>query len=69
MSKYKIEVNVSMPSCYGSMRNEIVDLIDDWNYSEEEAKEIFKDENKLNDLTSEWAQEHISVNATKLKEN
>ena len=47
MSKYKIEF-------YSGTIEEIVDLIDDWNYSEEEAIEFFNSEEKQDEAFNEW---------------
>lgn len=54
MSKYKVGFLVDSRANAFSTNAEIVDLVDDWNYTEEEAKEVIKDEKLLNELFNEW---------------
>lgn len=46
MSQYKIVVSASVDMVGGDYK-EIVDLVDDWNYSEEDAKKLFTKQEKL----------------------
>ena len=46
---------------------EVIDLVNDYGYSEEEAKEIIEDENKLDDLFKEWLWETIETGYKVLK--
>ena len=40
MSEYKIKIG-GRGSTVGSERSEVVDLVDDWNYTEEEAERLW----------------------------
>ena len=56
MSKYKLGFRI------GSVQHgesEIIDLVDDYGYTEEEAKEIISDENKQIELFVEWRNENV----------
>ena len=69
MSKYKIKFYVST-GYVSSKIEEIIDLVEDYGYSEEEAKEIIKneDEERLKDLFNEWVWENIDGGWEKLEE-
>lgn len=54
MSKYKVGFLVDSRANSFSTNAEIVDLVDDWNYTEEEAKKVIKNEKLLNELFEEW---------------
>lgn len=60
MSKYRIKFHVSS-GCVGSATEEIVDLIENYGYSEKEAQEIIKDEEKIQELFEEWLWERINT--------
>ena len=60
MSKYRIKFYVSS-GYVGSAAEEIVDLIEDYGYSEKEAQEIIKDEEKIQELFEEWLWERINT--------
>jgi hypothetical protein F3_00907 len=47
MSKYKVGFFVNSRANIRSTNAEVIDLIDDYGYTEEEAEEIIKDEEKL----------------------
>jgi hypothetical protein len=67
MSKYKVGFLVNSNANAFCKNTEVVDLVDDYGYSEEEAKEIIGDENKLDDLFKEWLWETIETNYKVLK--
>lgn len=62
MSKYKVGFLVNSNANAFSTNTEVIDLVDDYGYSEEEAKEIIEDENKLDDLFKEWLWNTIETN-------
>lgn len=53
MSKYKVGFLVNSNANAFCKNVEVVDLVDDYNYSEEEAEEIIKDEDKMIELLLE----------------
>ncbi|ERT47676.1 hypothetical protein ABVN58_05745 [Fusobacterium polymorphum] len=67
MSKYKVGFLVNSNANAFCKNAEVIDLVDDYDYSEEEAKEIIGDENKLDDLFKEWLWETIETNYKVLK--
>jgi len=69
MSKYKLEINVSMIYESGILRKEVVDVVDDMYYTDEEAEEMLKDKEKIRELAFQWSDEHIFVEARKLEES
>ena len=62
MSKYKVGflVNSNANAFYKNV--EVVDLIDDYGYSEEEAKEIIENEDRMFKLLEEWVWQTIETN-------
>jgi hypothetical protein len=66
MSKYKLWFSVG--SGFGKESDE-VDLVDDYGYTEKEAEEIIKDENKQRELFEEWRDENIDQSFGVAKEN
>ena len=54
MSKYKVGFLLSNSH---STNAKVVDLVDDWDYTEKEAKEIVNSDNKINELLGEWLSE------------
>lgn len=54
MSKYKVGFMIDSRANAFSDNKEVIDLIEDYNYTEEEAKEIFGDEEKLRKIFEEW---------------
>lgn len=67
MSKYKVGFLVNSNANAFSTNTEVIDLVNDYGYSEEEAKEIIEDENKLDDLFKEWLWETIETSYKVLK--
>ena len=65
MSKYKLGFSIG-DSYYGE--NTVVDLIDDYGYTEEEAKEIINDDDKQYELFREWRNENINQSYWVVKE-
>lgn len=53
MSKYKVGFLINSNANAFSTNTEVIDLVNDYGYSEEEAKEIIENENKLDDLFKE----------------
>lgn len=58
MSKYKIKFYVST-GYVSSKIEEIIDLVEGYGYSEEEAKEIIKNEDKIEAIFEEWVWETL----------
>ncbi len=67
MSKYKVGFLVDSRANTFSTNAEIVDLVDDWNYTEEEAKKVIKNEKLLNELFEEWLWNTIDTNFSVLE--
>ena len=67
MSKYKVGFLVNSNANAFCKNVEVIDLVNDYGYSEEEAKEIIGDENKLDALFKEWLWETIETNYKVLK--
>lgn len=61
MSKYKVGFLVNSNANAFSTTAEVIDLVNDCGYSEEEAKEIIEDENKLDVLFKEWLWDTIET--------
>ncbi len=61
MSKYKVKFMVKTNKI-GSETEETIDLVDDWNYSEEAAEKIVNDEELLRKEFNSWLYEHIETN-------
>lgn len=66
MSKYKLWFSIG--SGLGKESDE-VDLVDDLGYTEKQAEEIIKDENKQHKLFEEWRDENIDQSFGVVKEN
>ena len=47
MSKYKIELKIKR-------EDDIIDLVEDYGYTEEEAEKIIKDDKKIKKIFEEW---------------
>ena len=58
MSKYKIKFYVST-GYVNSEVEETIDLVEDYGYSEQEAKEIIKNEDKIEAIFEEWVWETL----------
>ena len=65
MSKYKLGFSIGESYCG---ENAEVDLIDDYGYTEEEAKEIINDDDKQYELFREWRNENINQSYWVVKE-
>jgi hypothetical protein fuD12_02519 len=65
MSKYKLGFSIGDSYCG---ENAVVDLIDDYGYTEEEAKEIINDNDKQYELFREWRNENIDQSYWVVKE-
>ena len=65
MSKYKLGFSIGDSSCG---ENAEVDLIDDYGYTEEEAKETINDDDKQYELFREWRNENIDQSYWVVKE-
>lgn len=46
MSKYRVRFHIDSCANAFSLNEEIIDLIEDWNYTEEEAQEVFGNDEK-----------------------
>ena len=51
MSKYRVGFLLSNSH---STNAKVIDLVDDWDYTEKEAKEMVNSDDKLNELLGEW---------------
>ena len=67
MSKYKIKFYVST-GYVNSEVEETIDLVEDYGYSEQEAKEIIKNEDKIEAIFEEWVWENLYSSWKKLEE-
>ena len=54
MSKYKIGVFINSRANHASTNAEVIDLVEDYGYTEEEAEKIIKAEEKLKEIFEEW---------------
>ena len=54
MSKYRVGFLLSNSH---STNAKVIDLVDDWDYTEKEAKEIVNSDDKLNELLGDWLSE------------
>jgi hypothetical protein len=61
MSKYKVGFYVNSRANIRSANAEVIDLIDDYGYTEEKAEEIIKDEEKLKEEFEEWLWDTIEA--------
>ncbi|KYM39602.1 hypothetical protein A2U03_06735 [Fusobacterium necrophorum subsp. funduliforme] len=67
MSKYKVKFYVST-RYVGAEVEEIIDLVEDYGYSEKEAKEILENEVRLQEMFNEWVFENIDAGWKRLGE-
>ena len=67
MGKHKVKFYAST-RYVGAEVEEIIDLVEDYRYSEEEAKEIFENEDKMQEIFNEWLFENIDAGWKKLEE-
>ena len=61
MSKYKIEFYVNSNANIHSTNAEVIDLVEDYGYTEKEAEEITNDEEKLEKEFDTWLWETIET--------
>lgn len=61
MSKYKVGFLVDSRANSFSTNAEVIDLIDDWKYTEDEAKEIIKNDVLLEKLFEDWLSNTIET--------
>ena len=61
MSKYKVGFYVNNNANIHSMNAEVVDLVDDYGYTEKEAEEIINDEEKLEKEFDTWLWDTIET--------
>lgn len=67
MSKYKVKFYAST-RYVGAEVEEIIDLVEDYGYSEKEAKEILENEDRLQEMFNEWIFENIDTGWKRLGE-
>ena len=61
MSKYKIGFYVNSNANIYSTNAEVIDLVEDYGYTEKEAKETINDEEKLKEKLEDWLWETIET--------
>nr|DAO30982.1 MAG TPA: hypothetical protein [Ackermannviridae sp.] len=61
MSKYKVGFLVDSRANSFSTNAEVINLIEDWKYTEEEAKEIIKNDVLLEKLFEDWLSNTIET--------
>ena len=64
MSKYKVFFTAGVKD---SEEMKVIDLIDDFGYTEEKAQEIFEDYDELQKVYEEWLYENIDTGYFSLK--
>lgn len=61
MSKYKVNFFVNSNANFRSTNAEIIDLVEDYGYTEKEAEEIINDEKKLKEEFDTWLWDTIEA--------
>lgn len=61
MSKYKVNFFVNSNANFRSTNAEIIDLVDDYGYTEKEAETIINDEEKLKKEFDDWLWDTIET--------
>ena len=61
MSRYKVIFFVNSNANFRSTNAEVIDLVDDLGYTEKEAEEIIKDEEKLKKEFDDWLWDTIET--------
>lgn len=61
MSKYKIELKIKR-------EDDIIDLVEDYGYTEEEAEEILQDSERLEEILEEWIADNLDAGYSILEE-
>ena len=69
MSKYKVKFWCDSGANAFSCNTETVDLVDDWDYTEDEAKEIFESEEKQAELLMFWLADNCEQGIECLEED
>ena len=67
MSKYKVGFYVNSRANVYSTNAEVIDLVDDYGYTEKEAEEIINDEKKLKEEFETWLWDNIETGFQVLK--
>ena len=67
MSKYKVNFYVKSRANVYSTNAEVIDLVDDYGYTEKEAEEIINDEKKLKEEFETWLWDNIETGFQVLK--
>ena len=61
MSKYKVNFFVNSNANFRSTNAEVIDLVDDYGYTEKEAETIINDEEKLKKEFDDWLWDTIET--------
>lgn len=61
MSKYKVHFFVNSNANFRSTNAEVIDLVDDYGYTEKEAEAIINDEEKLKKEFDDWLRDTIET--------
>ena len=61
MSKYKVHFFVNSNANFRSTNAEVIDLVDDYGYTEKEAEAIINDEKKLKKEFDDWLWDTIET--------
>lgn len=61
MSEYKVEFRCGSNINTFSLNRKVVDLVEDYGFTEEEAKDIIFNEYALNDLLEEWLYNYCEI--------
>ena len=61
MSKYKVNFFVNSNANFRSTNAEVIDLVDDYGYTEKEAEAIINDEKKLKEEFEAWLWDTIET--------
>ena len=69
MSKYKVKFWCDSGANAFSCNTETVDLVDDWDYTEDEAKEVFESEEKQAELLMFWLADNCEQGIECLEED
>ena len=67
MSKYKVHFFVNSNANFRSTNAEVIDLVDDYGYTDKEAEEIINDEEKLEKEFDLWLWDTIETGFQVLK--
>ena len=62
MSKYKVGFLVNSNANAFSTTAEVIDLVEDWGFTEKDAKQIMENEDELDKLFEEWLWDTIETN-------